>query len=179
MGPERASRLRPFMKARLKLELTKSPCRTCARTPLSHAFLLPHRDERTHACTGTLGSVHSTTIFDVARAVVIGAGTTGSDSVGGDNNVNQNQLTTVQGAGVAQTMSVSPVSGSVNRCFVRFILPSISGTVTNAKMRLFMTNPPHDVRTYNVKLVTQTWGEASITYMNQPGVMATPTSSLS
>src|SRR2546430_1848935 len=111
MGPERASRLRPFMKARLKLELTKSPCRTCARTPLSHAFLLPHRDERTHACTGTLGSVHSTTIFDVARAVVIGAGTTGSDSVGGDNNVNQNQLTTVQGAGVAQTMSVSPVSG--------------------------------------------------------------------
>ena len=150
--------------------------------PLSHAFLLPHRDERTHACTGTLGSVHSTTIFDVARAVVIGAGTTGSDSVGGDNNVNQNQLTTVQGAGVAQTMSVSPVSGSVNRCFVRFILPSmpaISGTVTNAKMRLFMAVAPHDARTYNVKLVTLTWGEASITYMNQPGVMATPTSSLS
>jgi len=147
--------------------------------PLSHAFLLPHRDERTHACTGTLGSVHSTTIFDVARAVVIGAGTTGSDSVGGDNNVNQNQLTTVQGSGVAQTMDVSPVLGSVNRCFVRFILPSISGTVTDATMRLFMVNAPNTARTYNVNRVTAVWGEASITYMNQPGVMATPTSSLS
>jgi len=99
--------------------------------------------------------------------------------VGGDNNVNQNQLTTVQGAGVAQTMSVSPVSGSVNRCFVRFILPSISGTVTDAKMRLLMVGAPHDARTFNANLVTVTWGEASITYMNQPGVMATPTSSLS
>src|SRR5205823_3118591 len=75
---------------------------------------------------------------------------------------------------------VSPVSGSRRRSFLRFILPAISGTtVTDAQMRLFMVNAPNIARTYNVNLVTATWGEASITWFNQPGVMGTPTTSLS
>src|SRR5205823_8210349 len=129
------------------------------------------------SCTGTLGSVTSTTTFDVARAVVIGAGTTGSDSVGGDNDVNEAQLTVVQGSGTAATGIVAPAAGSRHRIFLQFTILSISGSVTNAEFRLLEKNSPNSTRTHDVNRVTQTWGEISVTWMNQPTVFGTLTGS--
>src|SRR5213592_3697361 len=128
------------------------------------------------SCTGTLGPDTSTT-FDVARAVVIGAGTTGSDSVGGNNDVNEAQLTVVQGSGTAATGFVAPAAGSRHRIFLQFTIPSISGSVTNAEFRLLDKNAPNSTRTHNVNRVTQTWGEISVTWMNQPTVFGTLTGS--
>src|SRR5712692_4451136 len=102
-------------------------------------------------CTGSL-TVQSTLTFDVGRAVIIGAGTAGADSVGGDNDVNQNQPTVVQGGGTAVTLSVASASGSKNeRAFVRFDLTGsgISGTVTDAKLRLLMSASPNNSRSEN------------------------------
>ncbi|PYS45228.1 MAG: hypothetical protein DMG13_32550, partial [Acidobacteria bacterium] len=128
-------------------------------------------------CTGS-PSLQATLTFDVARAVVIGAGTTGTDSVGGDSDVNQNQANTIQGGGTAVTLSVASASGSKNkRTFLRFDLTGsgISGTVTNAKLRLLMTSSPNNSRTHNAHRVTASWAENTITWNNQPGVAASPT----
>src|SRR5213078_1963135 len=67
-------------------------------------------------CTGT-PTVAGTIPFDVARAVIIGAGTTGADtsttSGGGDNDVFQDQPSFVQaGGGTAQKFEVRAGTGN-------------------------------------------------------------------
>src|SRR5437867_6241245 len=123
-------------------------------------------------CTGS-PALQAALTFDVARAVVIGAGTTGTDSVGGDNDVSQNQASTVQGGGTGASLSVASASGSKNkRTLLRFDLTGsgISGTVTDAKLRLLMASSPNNSRTHNARRVTVSWAENTITWNNQSGV---------
>jgi hypothetical protein len=129
-------------------------------------------------CTGT-PTLDATAPFDVARAVIVGAGTTGTDTVGGDNDVNQNQPTTVQSP-TSATMGVDSSTGSKNkRSFVRLDLTSsgVSGSVTDAKLRLLLMGSPNNSRTHNAHRVTAAWAENTITWNNQPSVAASPTDS--
>jgi hypothetical protein len=134
-------------------------------------------------CTGT-PTVAGTIAFDVARAVIIGAGTTGADtsttSGGGDNDVFQDQPNAVQGGGTAQKFEVWAGFGNFKRAFVRFdhIGSGISGTVTDAKLRLLVTNAPGSARTYNAHRITGAWAETSITWNTQPAVAVSATDSL-
>ena len=135
-------------------------------------------------CNGT-PTVAGTITFDVARAVIIGAGTTGADtsttSGGGDNDVFQDQPGFVQeGGGTAKKFEVRAGTGNFKRAFVRFdgTGSGISGTVTDAKLRLLMTNAPSSARTYNAHRITGAWAETSITWNTQPEVAVSATDSL-
>src|SRR5439155_1213831 len=50
----------------------------------------------------------------------------------------------------------------------------ISGTVTDAKLRLLMASSPNNSRTHNALRVTASWAENTITWNNQPGVAGGP-----
>src|SRR5436309_101915 len=132
------------------------------------------------ACSGS-PTLDATTRFDVARAVIIGAGTTGADSVGGDNDVYQDQATVVQNSGTGAAVNVDSSPSKNRRTFVRFDLTGspISGTVTNAKLRLLMGTSPNNSRTHNAHRVTASWAENTITWNTQPAVAASPTDSQS
>src|SRR5439155_10999767 len=132
-------------------------------------------------CTTVSFNAPTTTPFDVARAVVIGAIPTGA--VGGDNFVDQHNPTMVQGspAGAGTELDVQSQNNSNNRrTFLRFQLTGsgVAGTVNSAKLRLFPFNTPSNNRTYNIDRVTATWLETTITWNNQPGVAGSPTSTM-
>jgi hypothetical protein len=138
-------------------------------------------------------------IFDVARVVIVGAGspsTLVADNPGGDNFVDQQpaQINTVQGpGGVGTTLNVlSRVSTAIpglglnQRTFLRFDLagagiPAI-GSITDATLRLRGTKSPTGCtlpRTYDLHTVdpmATAWNEGAITWNNKPGVVGTPSS---
>ena len=103
--------------------------------------------------------------FDVARAIIIGAVPSGG--VGGDNNVFENQPTTVQNDNSGTTLSIDARTGQNRRIFVRFDLTGagISGTVNSAKMRMFLFAAGNNFpRTHSAHRVTSTWLQSAITW---------------
>jgi len=120
------------------------------------------------ACTGTF-TLESTLQFDVAHAVIVGAIPTGG--VGGDNFVDQNNASAVQGVppGAGTTLSVDSNSAKNKRTFVRFDLsnpPDLSGaTVTSAKLRMLLYGTQNNFpRTHSAHRVTSTWLDSTITW---------------
>lgn len=67
------------------------------------------------------------------------------------------------------------------RSFVRFDLSSCSiptsARVLTAKMRLFLSTAPSASRTYQVHRLTQSWGETTLNWGNQPTAAGTATAS--
>lgn len=147
-----------------------------------------------------VGSTFTTTgqsiqIFDVARVVIVGAGspsTLVADNPGGDNFVDQqpSQISMVQSAGVGNTLNVLSRASTViaglglnQRTFLRFDvagagIPAIA-SVTDAKLRLRGTKSPTGCglpRTYDLNTATASWSEGAITWNNKPGVVGTPSS---
>jgi len=129
-------------------------------------------------CTNTLVTP-TTQNFDVAHGVVVGAPTPAPLGGGGDNDVNQNAPTVVQ-LWTSLFMETHSEVNKTFRSFVSFDLTGsgISGTVTNAKLRL-REDTTSASRTQNVNRVTAAWSESTITWTNQPGVIASPTDSQS
>lgn len=92
--------------------------------------------------------------------------------------------------GTATTMHVRSGVGTVviltfpdnKRSFVRFNLASCSipssARVVTAEMKLFLSTAPAASRTYQVHQVTQTWGETTLDWDNQPTVAGSVTSSV-
>ena len=128
--------------------------------------------------------------FDVARSVVIGAGTSGeTDSPGGDqcvyqtNNITGNNPNTpavpICQNQAALTMFVRKQANDSIRSYVRFDLaaatPAIpaGATVTDAKVRLVVARTVSSARTYRIQPAGATWTESAITWANQPGVTGT------
>jgi hypothetical protein len=121
------------------------------------------------------------TIFTSASSVPIstctltsGADTYADEGSGGSN------------FGTATTMHVRSAVTLVllqdnKRSFVRFDLSSCSipssARVLTAKMRLFMSTAPSASRTYQVHRLTQSWGETTLTWNNQPTAAGTATAS--
>ena len=123
-------------------------------------------------------------IFDVARAVIVGAGSPAADSPGGDNFVSQSVPSTVQGvpAGLGTRLQVVSRSSLNQRSFLRFDvagagLPS-GAEITDARLRLWTTKFPTAPiancpvpRTYEAQPAGASWSEGTITWNNQPGVV--------
>lgn len=67
------------------------------------------------------------------------------------------------------------------RSFVRFDLSSCSiptsARVLTAKMKLFLSTAPSASRTYQVHRLTQSWGETTLDWNNQPTAAGTATAS--
>lgn len=65
------------------------------------------------------------------------------------------------------------------RTFVRFDLTGCSfpagSQIQAASLRLHMTQAPSSARTHNVQRITANWGETTITWNNQPSVVASAT----
>ena len=92
---------------------------------------------------------------------------------------------TVPAAADARVLSASPTTnyGTVNRLdvdspgensYIRFTVSGVTGAVTNAKLRLYVTNGSSNGP--SVYLTSNTWGENTITWNNKPaatsGVLA-------
>jgi hypothetical protein len=125
-------------------------------------------------------------IFDVARTVIVGAGTTGADDPGGDNWVDENAAGTVQGPGGTgarlQVLSRATFTGLNRRTFVQFDVAGAgipaAASVTDAKVRLQNTKLDCN-RTYELQTAGDTtpdWSEVAITWNNQPGPVGTAVS---
>lgn len=67
------------------------------------------------------------------------------------------------------------------RSFTRFDLSSCSiptsARVLTAKVKLFLSTAPSASRTYQVRRLTQSWGETTLTWNNQPTAAGTATAS--
>src|SRR5947207_12419602 len=127
---------------------------------------------------GYPSSPTATAKFDVARAVIIGAVPSGG--VGGDNNVFENQPTTVQNDNSGTTVSIDARTSNNRRIFVRFDLAGagISGMVNSAKMRMLLFAAGNNFpRTHSAHLVTSTWLQSTITWNLQPTFNGTATDS--
>ena len=120
--------------------------------------------------------------FDVARAVIVGGDSPcakpgSADLLGGDNFVDQTgaQANVIQANGLGAALDVRSRSSANKRAFVRFNLAGLPGniTVSDAKLRLFMSTAPKVARTENLQPVAATWSEGAITWMNQPAVSST------
>jgi hypothetical protein len=125
----------------------------------------------------------------VARVVIVGAGSPSivlADNPGGDNFVDQNVPTTVQGspAGLGNTLSVVSRTTLNQRTFVQFDvagagIPPVA-TITDAKLRLRMTKSPTATgclpRDYDLQPADAAWSEGAITWNNQPAVTGTASS---
>jgi hypothetical protein len=135
--------------------------------------------------TGYTTTGQQTQIFDVARAVIVGAGSpssTTADNPGGDNFVAQGAATTVQGSGgLGTTLTVDSRSTLAKRTFLRFDVASLpsSATISDAKVRLWITGFPASSaacplpRTYELQPAgtpNVPWSEGGITWNLQPGV---------
>lgn len=126
--------------------------------------------------SGGFSSAGNAVVFDVARAVIIGAGTSASDNPGGDTYVQENAAGTVTGA-TATTMYVQSQSAANRRVYLRFDLSAASpaalpgtATVTDARLRLMVATTPGNQRTNNIQRADASWDEGSITWTNKPGV---------
>jgi hypothetical protein len=108
--------------------------------------------------------------FDVARVVIMGAIESGG--LGGDGGIEEQIPGTVPNGGVGPVLSVRTERNKNKRTFVRFDLSSagLSGTISAAKLRLFMTGAPADSRTYEIRRVTAPWLESALTWTGRPAV---------
>ena len=127
------------------------------------------------SCSGTFVSPSDPIYFDVARAVVIGAGTTGSDATGGDQCVYLGSAPTGPGcaSGTATTTWVRSWSLGNARTFIRFDLTGAlpaGASVTGAKVRLTNAGTAASARNYEIQRADATWSEGTISWATQPGV---------
>ena len=127
--------------------------------------------------TATYSNATDRINFDVARAVVIGAGTTGSDATGGDNCVHQVNPPPTTCTATAATTYVRTKPSDNARTYLRFDLSAASpgalpagASITLAQVRLTVATTPVAQRTYNIQRADATWNEGAITWANQPGV---------
>ena len=86
--------------------------------------------------------------------------------------------------GTLTTLDVRADAASASRAFVRFDLASCSPAIPadailhEAKLRLTLFSNATATRTYNLHRSTGAWGEATVTWNNQPTVAAGATSSV-
>lgn len=114
--------------------------------------------------------------FDVARAVIVGAGTSGTtDSPGGDQCVYQtNNVASICQNSASPTMFVRHQASDDIRSYVRFDLSTASPAipagviVTDAKVRLSVAGTVSS-RTYRIQRADATWAEGTVTWANQSG----------
>lgn len=126
-------------------------------------------------CTGSFTSASNPILFDVARAVVIGAGTSGDDATGGDQCVAQINAPP-GGCGATSTSIWVRSQNSDNvRTLVRFDLSAASpavlpagATITDAKVRLTVIGTTSQ-KTYNIQRASAAWEEGTATFA-APGV---------
>lgn len=123
--------------------------------------------------------------FDVARSVVIGAGTSGTtDSPGGDQCVYSNS-NVGSGSGFCQNpasvrLYVGRSSANQLHSYVRFDLTTASPAipagmiVTDAKVRL-VAGGWDGARDYAIQRADATWAEGTINYAGQPGTTGAST----
>ena len=130
------------------------------------------------------GSATSPIFFDVARRVIIGAGTSGTTDgaapAGGDQCVYQtNNIAGICQNAASPTMFVRSFTNDSIRTYVRFDLTTISPAidpgviVISAKVRLSVAGTAGTVgspRTYSIKRADAGWTEGAITWGTQPGV---------
>jgi hypothetical protein len=126
-------------------------------------------------CSGTFVSPSDPIYFDVARAVVVGAGTTGSDATGGDQCVYLGSAPAGPGCAGATATTTWVRSSSLGnaRTFIRFDLTGAlpaGASVTGAKVRLTVAGTAASARTYEIQRADATWSEGTILWANQPGV---------
>lgn len=128
------------------------------------------------------GSGTSPIYFDVARTVIIGAGTPGTtDSPGGDQCVysTSNVVSFCQNP-ASLRMYVGRSSTNQLRSYVRFDLSTASPAipsdvlVTDAKVRLVVGGTA-DGRDYAIQRADATWAEGTINYAGQPGTTGAAT----
>lgn len=138
-------------------------------------------DQNTGGTCSSFSSAGNAVVFDVARAVVIGAGTAASDATGGDAEVQENAPGSVIGA-TATTMFVQAQGSANRRAFLRFDLSPLAlaatTVVTDAKVRLMVAGTPGSARTHNLQRANAAWSEGTLTWGNQPattGAVATAT----
>ncbi|HXX80638.1 MAG TPA: DNRLRE domain-containing protein [Thermodesulfovibrionales bacterium] len=108
-----------------------------------------------------------TLYFDVAQIVIIGADNSYIASHTPGFNSNSSIL-------FKYTLDVNNESGDIEKTFVRFILPSFTGYIKSAKLRMRVLVPPSSSRTYNINRVTVPWDVNVINYTNQPLIAAGP-----
>jgi hypothetical protein len=112
-------------------------------------------------------------LFDVARAVVIGAGTTADDPIAttGDQCVAQINAPSGGCGATSTSIWVRSQSGDNVRSFLRFDLSTASPAavpagvnVTNAKVRLTVIGTPGTQRTHNIQRAAAPWDEGLATF---------------
>jgi hypothetical protein len=136
------------------------------------------------------GSATNPIYFDVARRVVIGAGTQGTTSdaatAGGDqcvyqtNNISSGGVPICQnpGGAVNITTFVRKQANDHIRTYLKFDIASLSPAipagviVTDAKVRLVVAGTVTG-RTYQIQRADASWAEGTVTWANQPGVTGT------
>ena len=132
-------------------------------------------------CTGlTFGSPTARIFFDVARVVVIGAGTSGSDATFGDKCV---FVTNPPTGGCAATTATFWVRAGADyaRAYFHFDIsgagiPAGAG-ISDAKVRLHVAGTAAAARTYNIHRVAGAWDEGTLVAAAQPAVVVGATSS--
>ncbi len=92
-----------------------------------------------------------------------------ADATAGEQNKNTN-------FGTFDTLRVRSQGGNSFRAFLKFDLSGVAGTITAAKLRLFVTD--ESTNGGNVFPVSSTWTETGLTWNNQPSLPGTSSASL-
>lgn len=123
-------------------------------------------------------AVQKLTVFQTATSI---AANTCTLTASADTFAAQEAPTFPLGTFVPETLVVRSREESRNaRAFVRFNIASCvpaGSSVQSATMRLFMETAPSASRTYQVNRInaSPTWGEGTLTWNNQPGVVSPAT----
>jgi hypothetical protein len=119
-----------------------------------------------------LTSFESTTTVPVSTCTLEPAGDTYADA-----------LTAIFNFGTSTDLLVRSALTGDARSFVRFDLSpcsiAASAEIETARLDLYLATAPTASRTDEVHRVTASWGETALTWLNQPAVAATATSSAS
>ena len=130
------------------------------------------------AYTVSLRASNSAGSNTLTRTAYVNVGTTSpplvtltsiADSTTNEGNKNSNY-------GTITTVRVKAQTGKSFRAFLKFDLAGVSGTVTSAKLRLFVTDGSADGG--SVYPVSSSWTETGINWTNQPALPASPIASL-
>jgi len=129
-------------------------------------------------CAGPFTSPASPILFDVARAVVIGAGTAADDAVGGDQCVAQGTAPSGGCGATGTSLWVTSQNGNNVRTLLRFDMTAASpavlpagATITDAKVRLTIIGTTSQ-KTYNIERASASWEEGTATFA-APGATGT------
>lgn len=136
-------------------------------------------------CGGPFGNAADPVLFDVARAVIIGAGTAADDATGGDQCVYAGGPPVGGCAATDVNLWVRSHSAGNAHTFLRFDLTAASpaaipagAIVTDAKVRLTIIGTPGADRLYDIQRANAAWDEGNLGAFPGPattGTIATTT----